>query len=102
MISIFVKSWPIHPKRAAFGDLPLAKAPNVFCGMAVAHLPSGALIGALRYINTCEEIYDLQALPGIKCPRILGTEAALYREALSLPGATYWGGGLFLERSGTT
>lgn len=82
-------------KTHSFGDLPLAKDPNVFCGMAVVHLPTGALVGTLRYINSCEEIYDVQVLPDIKRPGILGTEAPHYKEALSLPETTYWGGGMY-------
>jgi len=82
-------------KTHTFGDLPLAKDPNVFCGMAVVHLPTGAYIGQLRYINSCEEIYDVQVLPNIRRPGILGTEAPHYKEALSLSETTYWGQGMF-------
>jgi uncharacterized protein (TIGR03032 family) len=82
-------------KTHTFGDLPLAKDSKVFCGMAVIHLPTGAYIGDLRYINSCEEIYDVQLLPGIRRPGILGTESAHYQEALSLPEATYWGQGVY-------
>ncbi len=87
-------------KTHTFGDLPLAKDPNVHCGMAVVHLPTGAFIGSLRYINSCEEIYDVQVLPGIRRPGILGTESAHYKEALSLPDSTYWGQGMYPEATG--
>lgn len=80
-----------------FGDLPLAKDAKVFCGMAVVHLPTGALMGELRYVNSCEEIYDVQVLPGLLRPGILSTEAPHYQDALSLPETTYWGGGAFPE-----
>ncbi len=80
-------------KTHTFGDLALARDPSVFCGMAVVHLPTGAVVGSLRYINSCEEIYDVQVLPGITRPGILGTEAPHYKEALSLPETTYWGEG---------
>jgi uncharacterized protein (TIGR03032 family) len=81
-------------KTHTFGDLALAKDPNVFCGMAVVHLPTGALVGSLRYINSCEEIYDVLVLPALRRPGILSTEAPHYREALSLPETTYWGEGI--------
>jgi len=81
-------------KTHTFGDLPLAKDPNVFCGLAIVHLPTGALIGTLRYVNSCEEIYDIQVLPGLRRPGILGTESPHYKAALSLPQATYWGQGV--------
>lgn len=85
-------------KTHTFGDLPLAKDPKVFCGMAIVHLPTGAYIGNLHYINSCEEIYDVQVLPSIRRPGILGTESPHYKEALSLPDTTYWGQGMFPER----
>jgi len=79
-------------KTHTFGDLALAGDPNVFCGMAAVHLPTGALVGTVQYVNSCEEIYDVQVLPGLTRPGILGTDAPYYREALSLSKATYWGG----------
>lgn len=86
-------------KTHTFGDLPLAKNPDVYCGAAVVHLPTGALVGNLRYVNSCEEIYDVQVLPGIRRPGILGIAAPHYKEALSLPETTYWGRGMFPEKS---
>lgn len=86
-------------KTHTFGDLPLASNTSVFCGVAVVHLPTGAYVGELRYINSCEEIYDVQVLPHIRRPGILGTESPFYKEALSLPDTTYWGQGMFPEES---
>lgn len=77
-------------KTHTFGDLPLASDPKVFCGVMVIHLPSGAVVGQIKYVNSCEEIYDVQVLPGLRKPGILGTAAPAYREALSLPDTTYW------------
>jgi uncharacterized protein (TIGR03032 family) len=78
-------------KTHTFGDLALAREGATVCGITAVHLPSGAIVGQLRYLNTCEEIYDVLVLPGLLRPGILGTSDPVFRRALSTPDATYWG-----------
>ena len=74
-------------KRHTFGDLGLASEEGLFCGVTVLHLPTGAFVAELRYLRTCEEIYDVQVLPGMRRPGILGVHDDTYQMALSLPSA---------------
>lgn len=78
-------------KSHTFGDLSLAREGRTVCGITVVHRPSGAVVGQLRYVNSCEEIYDVAVLPGLRRPGILGTSDPVFRGALSTPEATYWG-----------
>ena len=78
-------------KTHTFGDLGLAREGKTICGVTVVHLPTGAVVGQLRYLNTCEEIYDVLVLPDLIRPGILGVSDPIYRRALSTPEATYWG-----------
>ena len=39
----------------------------------------------------CEEIYDVQVLPGLKSPGVLGLHDDAYRRALSTPEQVFWG-----------
>jgi len=78
-------------KTHTFGDLALARDGGTICGITVVHLPTGAIVGQLRYLNTCEEIYDVLVLPGLHRPGILGVSDPIFRRALSTPEATYWG-----------
>jgi hypothetical protein len=57
----------------------------------VLHLPTGALVAELRYLRSCEEIYDVQVLPGMRRPGLLGVHDDVHRRALSLPDQTFWG-----------
>lgn len=76
-------------KKHIFGDLPIAKE-KVFAGIIIIHLPTGALVGQIQYLTSCEEIYDVQVLPGLRQPGILNHTTPLYRHALSLPNDGFW------------
>ncbi|MAG32886.1 MAG: TIGR03032 family protein [Deltaproteobacteria bacterium] len=87
---LFVASSRVR-KNHTFGDLRLAQEDRSFCGITVLHLPTGARVGELRYARSCEEIYDVQILPGLLRPGILGLADSTHRRALSLPEQTFWG-----------
>jgi uncharacterized protein (TIGR03032 family) len=87
---LFVTSSRLR-KTHTFGDLPLAQEGRAFCGITVLHLPTGARVGELRYLRSCEEIYDIQVMPDRKRPGILGQADPIHRRALSLPEQTFWG-----------
>ena len=73
-----------------FGDLPIAKRPP-FCGVVIIHLPTGGIAGSIGYATTCEEIYDVQVLPGLLRPGILRLDDPFVFESLSMPDKVYWG-----------
>jgi len=77
-------------KTHTFGDLGLAGRPELFCGITVVHRQSGALVGELRFLQSCEEIYDVQVLPGVRRPGILGVRDDTFRRALAMPDQTFW------------
>ncbi len=77
-------------KTHTFGDLELAQRQDLFCGITAIHLPTGAIVGQLRYHNSVEEIYDIQIIPGKVRPNILRHDQEVYQQALSIPEATYW------------
>ena len=78
-------------KSHTFGDLPLAQAGSTFCGVMIIHLPTGAVVGQLKYVNSCNEIYDLVIIPNVRRPNIMNTINPVFRWALSLQESTYWG-----------
>jgi uncharacterized protein (TIGR03032 family) len=77
-------------KRHMFSDMPVAKR-EPFSGIVVVHLPSGRLAGSIKYLTSCEEIYDVQVLPGLRRPGLLNLESPHALHALVTPEATYWG-----------
>lgn len=78
-------------KQHTFGDLGIAGRKDLACGVTILHLPSGAIVGGLEYLRSCEEIYDVQALPGLKRPGLLGLHDETHKQALSMPEQTFWG-----------
>lgn len=86
---LFVGSSKLR-KTHTFGDLELARRTDLFCGITVIHLPSGAIVGQLRYENSCEEIYDVKVLHGCRRPNILRVDQQVHRYAVATPESTYW------------
>lgn len=86
---LFVGLSRLRPNRT-FGDLPIAQQ-ELFSGVWIVHLPSGQVAGHIHYLNDCEEIYDVQVLPGLRRPGIMGLDTPLHRSALSTPLYGFWG-----------
>ncbi len=76
-------------KTHRFAGLPIAgQAP--FCGVVAVHLPSGRTVGHVQYLNSCEEIYDVQVLPGTRRPGIVRVDHPFRYASLSLPEDAFW------------
>lgn len=87
---LFVGLSKLRQNSSTFKHLDIAKKANQ-AGIAIYHLPTGALVGAINYLTSVDEIYDVQILPGIRRGGILNTQTEWFRRALSIPGATFWG-----------
>jgi len=87
---LFVGMSKLRQGRSLGDSAPLAQQ-ELSSGWAAVHLPSGRVVGSLHYLNSCEEIYDIQVLPGLRRPGILGIDQPLHRSALSTPDQGFWG-----------
>lgn len=86
---LFVGMSKLRPGRV-FPDLPLDRD-KLLPGIAVIHLPSGEVAGLIQYQTDCEEIYDVQVLPGLRRPGIIGLGDGMHLNVLSTPEAVFWG-----------
>lgn len=78
-------------EKHIFGGLPVQKrCSQLLCGLAVIDLRSGAPMGMFEYTVGCEELYDIQFLPGLHRPMILNLEKAGAREAMTNPDCSFW------------
>lgn len=89
---VFIGLSKLRKSSSTFGKLEIAdRALNA--GVAVVHLPTGALVGEVRYHTSVDEIYDVQIIPGYIRPGILNTEKPEYKLGLSTPDMTFWAKG---------
>jgi uncharacterized protein (TIGR03032 family) len=74
-----------------FGGLPVqGRHPRLRCGVAVVDLRTGGLVGGLDFTTGCTELFDVQFLPGVRRPMILGAEKEAARQAFPTPEFSYW------------
>jgi len=78
-------------EKHIFGGLPVQQRnARLQCGVAVVDLRSGAPVGMFEFTAGCEELYDVQFLPGVRRPMILNLDKPAVREAVSNPESSYW------------
>jgi uncharacterized protein (TIGR03032 family) len=78
-------------ERHIFGELPVQQRyDKLLCGVAVVDLRTGNLIGMLEFTAGCQELYDVQFLPGVRQPMILNVQNEAVRQAVAAPDFSYW------------
>ena len=86
---VFIGLSKLRKNSSTFAKLKFAEKATT-AGVSVIHLPTGALVGEIRYQTSLDEIYDVQMLPNCHRPGILNTLRPEYKLGLSTPEATYW------------
>jgi uncharacterized protein (TIGR03032 family) len=65
-------------ESSTFGGMPIAaRRPDLKCGVGVVDLTSGRLVAHLEFLSGVEEIFDVQVVPGARCPALSGPYAGL-------------------------
>ena len=85
---VFVGRSRLRTNRT-FGELPIARQ-ELTPGVTILHAATGAIVGGLTYASTVEEIYDVQALPGLLRPGVVGPSQPASAEAIVMPEGTWW------------
>jgi uncharacterized protein (TIGR03032 family) len=74
---------------SAMDGVPLAERRNELkCGVAVVNLRSGTVIGLLEFQTAVEEIFDVQVLPGLRFPEVLGFQKEAVHHTFIVPPMT--------------
>jgi uncharacterized protein (TIGR03032 family) len=59
--------------KSGFSDLPIAqRGVELKCGIAFVELATGRLVSLLEFPSGIHETFDVQFLPGVRCPAIAG------------------------------
>ncbi len=54
-----------------FGGLPITESGEPrYCGVWAVHLPTGEVLGFVRFEGAVQEIFDVQVLPGLRFPEL--------------------------------
>ena len=78
-------------EKHIFGGLPVQQRhPRLLCGLAVIDLRSGKQAAMFEFTSGCQELYDVQFLPGVRRPMILNLEKDAARQAFTAPEFAYW------------
>lgn len=86
---LFIGLSKIREKSSSFADLPIAKK-SLNAGIVVLYLPTGKIVGQLRYESSVEEIYDIQVIPNARRPGMMSLSKDTFRRAITTPDATFW------------
>lgn len=85
----FIGYSKLRKNSSTFAKLDIAEKAT-WAGISVIYLPTGAYVGQIKYLNSVDEIYDVQIIPGFLRPGILNTQKPEYKLGISAPQATYW------------
>ncbi|MCR4412220.1 MAG: TIGR03032 family protein [Thermoguttaceae bacterium] len=78
-------------EKHLFGGLPIQQRyDRLRCGVAAVDLRTGAELGMFEFTAGCEELYDVQFLPGIRRPMILNLDKDAVRQAVTHPESSWW------------
>jgi uncharacterized protein (TIGR03032 family) len=63
-------------ETSTFGGMPIAeRRSELRCGVGVVDLTTGRLMAHLEFVTGVEEIFDVQVVPGVRCPALSGPYA---------------------------
>jgi uncharacterized protein (TIGR03032 family) len=73
-------------KTSALDGVPLAeRREQLKCGVAVVDLRSGQVIALLEFQTAVEEIFDVQVLPGLRFPEVIGFQQETIQHTFVVP-----------------
>lgn len=86
---VFIATSKLRKNSSTFKHLDIAEEANEATITAV-HLPTGSLMGKITYLNSVDEIYDIQVLEGKTRPNIANTINEVHTQGLITPNTTFW------------
>ena len=84
----FVGLSKIRPTSAMDGVPIAARRDELKCGVAAVDLNHGRLVGLLEFQTAVEELFDVQLLPGIRFPEVVGFQKESLHNTFIIPPQT--------------
>ena len=79
-------------QKDVFGGMPIADRyddANRKCGISVVAIDSGQVASSLYFKAGCTEIFDIQVLPGLQWPGVIGFEGQTLDGIMIAPPGTW-------------
>ena len=86
---LFIGTSKVRKDSSTAKHLKLTKEADV-AGVTILHLPTGKIVSSLNWLESVDEIYDIQVLANTSRPNIINTYTEAHNKPLMLPNATYW------------
>ena len=78
-------------EKHIFGGLPIQqRCKQLVCGIAVVDTRTGAQVGLFEFSSGCEELFEVQFLPGVCRPMILNLERPVAYQAITNTDSCFW------------
>jgi uncharacterized protein (TIGR03032 family) len=76
-------------ESAVFSGIPIADRPveERACGVWVLDIRTGETVAFVKFEDAVQEIFAVQALPGVRCPDVINDDRGLLSDSFVLPGA---------------
>lgn len=81
----FVGLSKIRPTSSLDGVPVAARRGELKCGVAAVDLASGQVVGMLEFQSAVEEVFDVQLLPGLRFPEVVGFQKDTVRNTFVVP-----------------
>jgi uncharacterized protein (TIGR03032 family) len=76
-------------KTSAMDGVPLAdRREQLKCGVAAVNVRSGRVVALLEFQTAVEEIFDVQLLPGLRFPEVIGFQQETIQHTFVVPRVT--------------
>jgi len=77
-------------EKSAMTGVPLTeRQEQLKCGVAVVDLRTGRLVAMLEFQTAVEEIFDVQLLPGVRFPEVIGFQKETIQNTFIVPKAGF-------------
>ncbi len=74
-----------------FVGLPLhARHSELYCGICAIDVSSGRVVGSIRFVAGCTEVFDVQFVPGFRKMMVLNSENDESRQAYTTKKVSFW------------
>lgn len=87
---LFIGTSKLRKSVSAFAHLPIADQANE-AAVHIFHYPTKSFVGKIAYINSVDEIYDIEVFPDVFRPNILNADHELQGLGLHFNDKSYWG-----------